>query len=169
MEITRRSDYACRIIRAAYEAGDSYVSVTDVAKRENIPYSFARTIQHDLVKEGILKTSRGAHGGLTLNCDPKKMTLLEILRVVQGDISVADCTDDQFFCEKKDTCTFHRLWKELDKLVSDYLEAITLDDVLTMDDDGATFTEMVSLRESARKRYGFEHAAEEPLCSSESA
>ena len=80
MEITRRSDYACRILRAAYQAGESYISVTDVAKQENIPYSFARTIQHDLVKEGLLKTSRGAHGGLTLNCNPKKQHCLKFLK-----------------------------------------------------------------------------------------
>lgn len=146
MEITRRSDYACRILRAAYQAGESYISVTDVAKQENIPYSFARTIQHDLVKEGLLKTSRGAHGGLTLNCDPKETTLLDVLKVVQGDLSVADCTVEEFFCEKKDSCGFNHVWGKLDTMVSNYLASITLGDIFIFDEKGISVTEVIPKR-----------------------
>ena len=46
MDVTRRCDYACRILRAAYKSGDSYVSVSDIAEQEDIPYAFARSIQH---------------------------------------------------------------------------------------------------------------------------
>ena len=77
MDVTRRCDYACRILRAAYKSGDSYVSVSDIAEQEDIPYAFARSIQHDLVKGGLIKTVRGARGGLALNCDPAAVTLLE--------------------------------------------------------------------------------------------
>ena len=66
MDITRRCDYALRILEAAYESGDSYVSVADISEQEDIPYAFARSIQHDLVKAGFLKTIRGVRGGLTL-------------------------------------------------------------------------------------------------------
>ena len=76
MELTRRTDYACRIIRAAYANKDAYVSVSDVADAESIPYAFARSIQHDLVHAGLLKTVRGAKGGLTLACDPATTTVL---------------------------------------------------------------------------------------------
>ena len=44
MDVTRRCDYACRILRAAYKSGDSYVSVSDIAEQEDIPYAFARRI-----------------------------------------------------------------------------------------------------------------------------
>ena len=44
MDVTRRCDYACRILRAAYKSGDSYVSVSDIAEQEDIPYAFARSI-----------------------------------------------------------------------------------------------------------------------------
>ena len=54
MDITRRCDYACRILRSAYESGESYISIADVAEKEEVPYSFARSIQHDLVKAGFL-------------------------------------------------------------------------------------------------------------------
>ena len=65
MDITRRCDYACRILRAAYKSGDEYVSVSEIAEKEDIPYAFARSIQHDLVKAGLIRTVRGARGGLS--------------------------------------------------------------------------------------------------------
>ena len=82
MDVTRRCDYACRILRAAYKSGEAYVSVSDIAEQEDIPYAFARSIQHDLVKGGLIKTVRGARGGLALNCDPAAVTLLEVLEAI---------------------------------------------------------------------------------------
>ena len=66
MDVTRRCDYACRILQAAYRNGESYMSVAEIADQEGIPYAFARSIQHDLVKSELIKTVRGARGGLVL-------------------------------------------------------------------------------------------------------
>ena len=104
MDITRRCDYACRILRAAYHSGESYVSVSDVAEAEGIPYAFARSIQHDLVKGGLIKTVRGARGGLALNCDPAETTLLDVLEAVQGPVSVSLCAIDPGFCAPTTSC-----------------------------------------------------------------
>ena len=59
MDVTRRCDYACRILQAAYRNGDAYMSVSEIADQQSIPYAFARSIQHDLVKSGLIKTVRG--------------------------------------------------------------------------------------------------------------
>ena len=91
MDITRRCDYACRILRAAYRSKDAYVSVSGIAEAEDIPYAFARSIQHDLVKAGLIKTVRGARGGLMLACDPAEITMLDILEALQGPVSISAC------------------------------------------------------------------------------
>ena len=101
MDITRRCDYALRILEAAYESGDSYVSVADISEQEDIPYAFARSIQHDLVKGGLIKTVRGARGGLALDCDPAQITLLEVLEAVQGPVSVSLCAVDAEYCKRR--------------------------------------------------------------------
>ena len=80
MELTRRCDYACRILRSAYRHGDDYVSIAEVSEEEEIPYAFARTIQHDLATAGFVKTVRGAHGGLALSIDPADTTILDVDR-----------------------------------------------------------------------------------------
>lgn len=127
MELTRRSDYACRIIRAAYESKDAYISVSEVAKREQIPYAFARSIQHDLVHAGLLKTVRGAKGGLSLACDPATTTLLEVLEALQGPINMSPCSADPGYCAKCGECQFRAVWLRADALMHDYFASITLE------------------------------------------
>lgn len=131
MDITRRSDYACRILRATYNSGDSPISVAEISEIENIPYAFARSIQHDLVKGGLIKASRGAHGGLVLNCDPVEVTVLDVLESVQGPVTIAHCVSDLEFCDKRDVCAYNQVWRGVDKLLQNYLSAITLDDLFT--------------------------------------
>lgn len=130
MDVTRRCDYACRILRAAYKSGDAYVSVSDIAEREDIPYAFARSIQHDLVKGGLIKTVRGARGGLALNCDPAAVTLLEVLEAVQGPVSVSLCVVDPEYCAKQKDCAYNKLWQGADQLLNAYFGAITLQDLI---------------------------------------
>ena len=135
MELTRRTDYACRIIRAAYESKDEYVSVSEVAEKENIPYAFARSIQHDLVHAGLLKTVRGAKGGLTLACNPSNTTLLEVLEAVQGPIHMSPCAVDPGFCERCGECEFRGVWKRADSILREYFDGITLENLF--EGDGA--------------------------------
>lgn len=129
MELTRRSDYACRIIRAAYDNRDVYVSVSEVAERENIPYAFARSIQHDLVHAGLLKTVRGAKGGLSLACDPATTTVLDVLEALQGPINMSPCSSDSGFCGRCSECEFRGVWKKADDLMRGYFGSITLDEL----------------------------------------
>lgn len=129
MDITRRCDYACRILRAAYKSGDAYVSVSDIAEAEDIPYAFARSIQHDLVKAALIKTVRGARGGLALNCDPATVTVLDVLESVQGPVSVSLCAIDPEYCEKQEGCAYSKVWQGADRLLNGYFAAITLRDL----------------------------------------
>ncbi len=133
MELTRRSDYACRIIRAAYESKDAYISVSEVAEKENIPYAFARSIQHDLVGAGLLKTIRGAKGGLALACDTSTTTVLEVLEALQGPLMMSPCAENSSYCDKCTQCEFRGIWNQADSLLREYFGSITLDDLFVGD------------------------------------
>lgn len=134
MDITRRCDYACRIIRAAYRSQGSYRSVSDIASEEGIPYAFARSIQHELVQAGLIETVRGARGGLRLCCDPRTTTLLDVLEAVQGPVAVASCSNEPALCEKSACCEYNRVWTEADQLLRDHFASYTLSELL---EDGA--------------------------------
>ncbi len=118
MDITRRCDYACRIIRAAYHGDGAYRSVAEIADEEGIPYAFARSIQHELVQAGLITTVRGAHGGLKLDCDPAETTVLDVLVAVQGDVSVSTCAQNPEFCEKSACCAYSKVWRGADVLLN---------------------------------------------------
>ena len=127
MDVTRRCDYACRILQAAYRNGDAYMSVSDIADQEGIPYAFARSIQHDLVKSGLIRTVRGARGGLALECDPAGTTLLDVLEAIQGPVSVSACVLDPSSCQRHSTCSYNKVWRGADSLLNCYFASITLE------------------------------------------
>lgn len=133
MEITRRCDYAIRIMRCAYRHQGNYVSIADVADEEGIPYAFARTIQHDLSMAGYIKTVRGAHGGLTLSVDPSTITLTDVLQKLQGNIYTAPCSEDPSVCDKSPTCTVNRVWVAADNILKTFFDSLTLKEVLDGD------------------------------------
>lgn len=149
MELTRRCDYACRILRSAYRHKDSYISIADVADEEDIPYAFARTIQHDLATAGFLKTVRGARGGLALAIDPAKTTILDVLRILQGPVSIAPCSIDPESCSLSEGCTFNRVWIAADEALTTLFGSLTLKDVFDGSPDGAFLDEA---RENANRQ-----------------
>lgn len=129
MDVTRRCDYACRILQAAYRNGESYMSVADIAEQEGIPYAFARSIQHDLVKSGLIKTVRGARGGLVLDCDLAKTTMRDVLEAIQGPVSISACVIDPDSCKRQPSCNYNKVWQGADRLLNAYFGSITLIDL----------------------------------------
>ena len=133
MELTRRCDYALRMLRAIYRQGDACRSVAQIAEEENIPYSFARGIQHELVRSGLVCSTRGAGGGVQLCCDLDEITIRDIFEIVQGPVSIAACSADPTSCGNALGCGFNKVWRGADKLLNDYLASITLGQVLKDD------------------------------------
>ncbi|MDD6636495.1 MAG: Rrf2 family transcriptional regulator, partial [Coriobacteriaceae bacterium] len=130
MEIIRRSDYACRILRAAYRANGDYLSISTISEEEKIPYAFARNIQHVLLQIGYVKTRRGARGGLALSIDPAKVSMLDLMRALEVNINLAPCAGSPDVCENSDDCGFNRVWCAATGLLDRYFASLSLKDVI---------------------------------------
>ena len=129
MEISRKTDYAIRMLAELVLADGDVVSVRHAADSHGVPYSFARSIQHDLVKAGIIESVRGSHGGMRLAVDPQEMTLRTVVEAVQGPIYVATCDvagEDEGPCPFRPECKFNPIWCEAERLLRDYFDAVTL-------------------------------------------
>ncbi len=133
MEISRRTDYAIRLIAAMLLNEGKPLSVRTAAKMQDVPYSFARSIQHDLTKSGLITTVRGARGGMVLACDPNELTLTELIETIQGPISLAICLSEEGWCPREEHCVFHPVWEGATGLVHDYLSSVTIRDLLKGD------------------------------------
>ena len=130
MEITRRTDYAIRLIASLIMNGDKPYSVREAADSMDVPYAFARSIQHELVQQGVLRSVRGAKGGMLLNVDPEKFTLFQLIEIVQGPVSVAICTNDPDWCARRQGCQFHKVWQGANVIMRDYLTSVSIKDLL---------------------------------------
>jgi len=130
MDISRRTDYAIRLVSALAESDGTPRSVRTVAEEYEVPYAFARSIQHDLSLAGIVKSTRGVHGGMVLAKDPSELTLHDIIESMQGVPSSAACTKEENWCSRESICPFHDVWVSLDEIVSDFLSSVSIRDIL---------------------------------------
>lgn len=126
MEITRRTDYAIRLMLALAEAGGGPVSVRELAEKQQVPYAFARGIQRDLVAAHLAETKRGATGGLCLARPAIEISLLDIIEAVEGPIALNMCTADPDWCQRMGACSVHQVWRGADALVKEYFRSKSL-------------------------------------------
>ncbi|WP_286685076.1 MULTISPECIES: RrF2 family transcriptional regulator [Collinsella] len=130
MDISRKTDYALRMLAMLAEDRDSLLSVRTAAEKVDVPYSFARSIQHGLVLAGIVESLRGVHGGMRLKVDPAQITIRQVVEAIQGPLVMNECTAPTADCARMGGCCYHPLWVGTQALVHDYLDSVTLDDVV---------------------------------------
>lgn len=162
MDISRKTDYALRILSILATSDGSLLSVRVAAEQVDVPYSFARSIQHGLAQAGIVESLRGVHGGMRLKVDPNEITLYEIVEAVQGPFSINECTVPESECPRMPSCCFHPIWLGAEALMRDYLSSISLADVVswkrfpavdekfTNREAFATYADCASLRQCAK-------------------
>jgi len=121
VEVSRRTDYAIRILLELARSDGEPLSVRALAETQDVPYAFARGIQRELVASGLVESRRGAHGGIFLARPAEMISLLEVVEAMQGAPSCSVCTSDPGWCKRVGGCAVHGVWSEADKLVSDYL------------------------------------------------
>ena len=136
VEISRKTDYALRMLAELVRQPDGLLSVRSAAERNDVPYSFARSIQHDLVDAGIVESLRGAHGGMRLVADPAQTTLVSVVEAVQGPVRIAACDEvgeDGGPCPRMETCPFNPIWCGATRMLHDFLASVTLSDIVNGD------------------------------------
>ena len=111
MQITRQADYAVRAVLHLARMGNTERAATStVAKEQNIPPSFLAKIISQLSIAGLLHTSRGARGGVTLARDPQEITLLEVVEAIDGPIQLNECVSSDGACTFDDNCPIKPVW-----------------------------------------------------------
>lgn len=126
MEVTRRTDYAIRILLELARVGGGPLSVRELAERQNVPYAFARGIQRELVAAELVTARRGAHGGIVLARPAAEISLRDVMVAMQRDVACSVCSRDPEWCNRMSTCEVHQVWREVDSMVGDYLATKSL-------------------------------------------
>jgi Rrf2 family protein len=111
MQITRQADYAVRAVTYLAQMGSERRAATSqIAQDQRIPPSFLAKIVSQLSVAGLLQTSRGARGGVSLARDPAEITLLEVVEAIDGPILLNECVGDNSTCTFSDDCPMHPIW-----------------------------------------------------------
>src|SRR5512135_1674660 len=100
MQITRQADYAVRAMTYLAELGpEQRAATSQIAQEKSIPPSFLAKIVSQLSVAGLLQTSRGARGGVSLAKAPENISLLDVVEAIDGPILLNDCVGDGNSCE----------------------------------------------------------------------
>ena len=132
MKISTKGRYALRLlIDLAEHQQAGYISLNEIANRQNISKKYLEQIIPILNKTGILRANRGSQGGYMLAGSPEKYTVGDILRCTEGSLAPVDCADqDPVECERSAECVILPIWQGLSRVINEYLDSITLQDIL---------------------------------------
>ncbi|NQU08392.1 MAG: Rrf2 family transcriptional regulator [Candidatus Abyssubacteria bacterium] len=122
MQITRAAEYAIRgVLHLCSQPEGSVCLLNEISKQQGIPPSFLSKIFQNLAKAGFVSSARGTGGGFMLLKDPGDITLLDIVEVIEGQISLNVCLTNGSVCGNRPTCAVHGVWKDAQKYMIDLL------------------------------------------------
>ena len=142
MKISTKGRYSLRmLLDLAEHKNEGFVSLKDISERQGISKKYLEQIVSILNSPDILRTNRGNKGGYMLAKEPDQYTAGDILRIAEGGLCPVSCLeDDPNRCDRSDFCKTLPIWQGLKNVISDYLDGITLQDILDSNKDkGAGF------------------------------
>ena len=131
MKLSTRGRYGTRMLLdlALHQGGDP-VPLKDIAKREGISLLYLEHLVTPLIAAGIIRSTRGARGGVSLVKSPQEMKISEVVELLEGSIAPVDCVDDPKACSRSELCVTRDVWVELKKAMDGVLESTTLQDLV---------------------------------------
>ncbi len=132
MKISTKGRYALRmLLDLAEHREDGYIALKDIAKRQDISKKYLEQIVPILNRSDLLRTSRGNQGGYMLVKAPSQYTVGEILRLTEGNFAPVACVGkNPEECARSAECPTLPVWQGLYKVISEYLDGITLQDII---------------------------------------
>ena len=126
MQITRQADYALRAM--LYLAGlesTQRAATSHIAEAQRIPPSFLAKIISQLSIAGLIHTSRGARGGVSLARSPEDISILEVVEAIDGPLTLNECTVAEGICSFGEDCVLRPIWCEAQADLVDRLRNAT--------------------------------------------
>ena len=132
MQITKQADYALRAMMYLAKIDDNTRSSTSqIAREQQIPSSFLAKIISQLSIAGLINTSRGARGGVTLARKPEEISVLEVVEAIDGPIVINDCTISPSSCPFGEDCPLQPIWCDAQSQLVEKLRTTTFASIFT--------------------------------------
>ena len=131
MKLSTRGRYGTRVLLdLTLSGGKEPVPLKDIARRQQISLLYLEHLIAPLVAAGMIRSTRGARGGVRLARSPQEIRLSEVIGLLEGSIVVVGCIGDPDACPRSELCVTRDIWSELKKAMDGVLESITLQDLV---------------------------------------
>ena len=133
MKITSKGRYAVlAMVDIARHSKTSPCNLTNVSIRQNISLPYLERIFNDLKKANLVKSQKGPGGGYRLSKDSSEIQILEIFDAIDEKIKATGCLNnpDAFCTGKEKKCLTHNFWEDLENLIGNYLQSVSLNDLV---------------------------------------
>lgn len=131
MKISTRGRYGTRMmldLAAHHDQGPT--PLREIANRQDLSVKYLEQLIIPLKAAGYIRSVRGARGGYTLARKPDKINVGQIIKVLEGGLSLVDCVEDPKMCEREKNCLTRDIWLRMSERLMEELSSLTLRDVL---------------------------------------
>ncbi len=129
MKISKKTDYAIRLILELSLNYNKKLRIRDISKRQKIPFKFLQYLVSQLHSAGYINTFRGKDGGIVLSKNPKDITLKEIIVFFEKSLLPVSCLEKEG-CSSIQDCVLYPIWRELKLKIEEILDKITFQDIV---------------------------------------
>jgi Rrf2 family transcriptional regulator, cysteine metabolism repressor len=144
MRISTRARYGTRAmldLALHYDGGS--IMVKDVAERQQISSRYLEQLLFTLKLSGMVRSTRGTHGGFSLAKPPSEIKLIDIVEALDGSIAPVGCVDEPDQYARSCYCATHDVWVDVKNAASKVLSSITLDDLAKRQKGKETLAEQI--------------------------
>jgi Rrf2 family protein len=109
------------------------VSIAEIARTESLPLAYLEQLVGELRKAGLVEGLRGVRGGYRLTKEPSTITIGEVYRILEGEVSPVDCTSEGYHpgaCSMDHACPSKNVWDRVQQAILGVLDSTSLQDML---------------------------------------
>ena len=131
MKLSTRARYGTRaLLDLALHQGEGLVLLKDIARRQEFSLPYLEHLIAPLIAAGLVKSTRGARGGVLLLKPPAEIKLSEVVQILEGSIAPVDCVNNPALCHRSTFCVTRDIWVEMKEAMSQVLDSTTLQDLV---------------------------------------
>ncbi len=131
MKLSTRGRYGLRaVLDLAVHQGEGMVLLKDIARRQEVSLPYLEHLITPLIAGGLVKSTRGARGGVLLLKPPAEVKLTEVVQLLEGSIAPVDCLNDPRVCSRSASCVTRDIWMQIKDAMIQVLDSTTLQDLV---------------------------------------
>ena len=131
MKLSTRGQYATRaLLDLALHQDEEPVLLRDIARRQQISQQYLEHLITPLIAAGIMTSTRGRKGGVSLARPTKEIGLDEVIHLLEGSIAPVQCVSNPDVCKRSHLCATRDVWDEIKNAIDGVLKSITLKDLV---------------------------------------